>query len=252
MNPNQTQPPATPPPAGPEQSSFEQPTPQPPVTPAPNPTTVAVPAQKKSHVGLIIGLIVGFLALLLIGGVIIGLVFSSSKSLSEKAKTTAQQSVTRGGATITYGEGVSEMKCLTASDIRALGSTSDPGSAWFNVVQVGFQPDSAELDSAYSLDDSFSTLGPWAAERLDKKFRLTITPSTNESTPTAAGEALAKQRANVIRDYLISKGVTANKITITESSRWVDDQSGDRAASRNVQTELFNVPECQTDPSATR
>ncbi|WP_316860634.1 peptidoglycan-associated lipoprotein Pal [uncultured Cohaesibacter sp.] len=95
----------------------------------------------------------------------------------------------------------------------ANGSTATPGSAQDFVVNVGdrvfFETDSTDLN--YSAQATLDNQAVWLNQY--PNYRIAIEGHADERGTREYNIALGARRANAVQNYLVSKGVAANRMT---------------------------------------
>lgn len=144
--------------------------------------------------------------------------------------------------------------CLTDSDVAPLTGGTAYGTDLFEGgrTYVGdtyfFQPDSTTYTYPDQTAKYTQQVADWFANNKTKNFTIRLSGKVHESGTTQSGITLSNQRAQKIKDELVSKGVTASMIVIDppqESSATYNDGS-----ERNVDLSLLSPKGCEVDSSS--
>lgn len=143
----------------------------------------------------------------------------------------------------------SNSKCLTSADFRKAGYdymkdgyfTLSDGK--YNFKNVFFNADSTQYTYEGIAVDELAKLGSLYKSNSQKEFSIELVGQTYESSKTSAGTKLAMERADKVKQGLVSQGFPENKIIISEPKIASHDNSDD-TADRNVTIYLVVPQEC--------
>lgn len=221
----------------------EQPTP-PIESPTPPALTASTSQPQKSHLGLIIGIIIGIFVLIALAGVVYGVVNSANnkaKQLAAEQQETKNDQISNGKNSTTPKTG-----CVNANDLRDYFdlnvTTSDlEDTTYLNGMTIFFEADSS---SVYSFPEQvpkdYDEFANFYTIYGAKTFNYHLRASTYESTTSNTGQKIAEERANKVKNELISRGVPADRIIIEEPTV----STYDPEAMRNVALDLRNSNAC--------
>ncbi len=138
--------------------------------------------------------------------------------------------------------------CLTVADLKASDITyidTESLNAYIGtpgyLETLFFNPDSTD----YTYDDGgqdFDKIAKIYKDHPTKRYTFHLVASVHESASTAAGAALANQRAEKVKNELVSRGVPAERIEVmpTETSNYTDAPEIDR----NIEIKLSLPADC--------
>ncbi|MCP9453798.1 MAG: hypothetical protein NNC24_00305 [Candidatus Nanosynbacter sp. P11B_S7_bin.28.1] len=224
----------------------------PPVTPPPNPEFPQNYPPKKSKLWLWVTLaIVGVLATI---GIVVAIVLASNKTTPSK-----DTNISRKEATKPKDEKKSEdkkqnlaksnSKCLTSADFRKAGYSHMKEGLFvlndgkYNLENIFFNADSSQYTYEGVTIDKLGKLGSLYKSNSQKEFSIELVGQTYESSKTSAGTKLAMERADKVKQGLVSQGFPENKIIISEP-KIANHDSSDDTADRNVTIYLVVPQEC--------
>ncbi len=224
----------------------------PPVTPPPNPEFPQNYPPKKSKLWLWVTLaIVGVLATI---GIVVAIVLASNKTTPSK-----DTNISRKEATKPKDEKKSEdkkqnlaksnSKCLTSADFRKAGYSHMKEGLFvlndgkYNLENIFFNADSSQYTYEGVTIDKLGKLGSLYKSNSQKEFSIELVGQTYESSKTSAGSKLAFERADKVKQGLVSQGIPENKIIISDPKIANHDGSDD-TADRNVTIYLVVPQEC--------
>ena len=224
----------------------------PPVTPPPNPEFPQNYPPKKSKLWLWVTLaIVGMLATI---GIVVAIVLVSNKTTPSK-----DANISRKEAVKSKDEKKSEdkkqnlaksnSKCLTSADFRKAGygymkdGSFTLNNGKYNFKNVFFNADSTQYTYEGIAVDELAKLGSLYKSNSQKEFSIELVGQTYESSKTSAGTKLAMERADKVKQGLVSQGFPENKIIISEP-KIANHDSSDDTADRNVTIYLVVPQEC--------
>ena len=224
----------------------------PPVTPPPNPEFPQNYPPKKSKLWLWVTLaIVGVLATI---GIVVAIVLASNKTTPSK-----DTNISRKEATKPKDEKKSEdkkqnlaksnSKCLTSADFRKAGYSHMKEGLFvlndgkYNLENIFFNADSSQYTYEGVTIDKLGKLGSLYKSNSQKEFSIELVGQTYESSKTSTGAKLAMERADKVKQGLVSQGFPENKIIISEP-KIANHDSSDNTADRNVTIYLVVPQEC--------
>lgn len=138
--------------------------------------------------------------------------------------------------------------CLTQAEASETGYDNSSVLGSFNPgtyiagETIFFQPDSAEYTYPDQEIASMNKFGSWGAKYASKKWTMTLQGRVHETSLSSTGQQIAKQRADKVTAYLVSRGIPAQKI---KTDIEVAPASGSSAESeRNVGFIINGDPSC--------
>ena len=222
------------------------------ITPPPNPEFPQNYPPKKSKLWLWVTLAI--VATLAIIGIVVAIVLVSNKTApSEDANISRKEAIKPKSEKKIENEKQdsteSNSKCLTSADFRKAGYdymkdgyfTLSDGK--YNFKNVFFNADSTQYTYEGIAVDELAKLGSLYKSNSQKEFSIELVGQTYESSKTSAGTKLAMERADKVKQGLVSQGFPENKIIISEPKIASHDNS-DNTADRNVTIYLVVPQEC--------
>lgn len=154
----------------------------------------------------------------------------------DKCPTTpAGQKVNADGCEIdSDGDGIVDSKDV-CPNVYAKTDNGCPAIAPLNLKGVNFDNDSATLraDASTTLDQAAESLKSWG------NVKVEVAGHTDSRSSDAYNMSLSQNRANAVRDYLVGKGIAADRLTAKgygESQPVADNATEDgRAQNRRVE-----------------
>lgn len=224
----------------------------PPITPPPNPEFPQNYPPKKSKLWLWVTLaIVGVLATI---GIVVAIVLVSNKTTPSKDTTISRKEAIKPkdekkSEDKKQNLAKSNSKCLTSADFRKAGYdymkdgyfTLNNGK--YNFKNVFFNADSSQYTYEGVTIDKLGKLGSLYKSNSQKEFSIELVGQTYESSKTSAGSKLAFERADKVKQGLVSQGIPENKIIISDPKIANHDNS-DNTADRNVTIYIVAPQEC--------
>lgn len=222
------------------------------ITPPPNPEFPQNYPPKKSKLWLWVTLAI--VATLAIIGIVVAIVLVSNKTApSEDANISRKEAIKPKSEKKIENEKQdsteSNSKCLTSADFRKAGyGYMKDGSFMlnngkYNFKNVFFNADSTQYTYEGIAVDELAKLGSLYKSNSQKEFSIELVGQTYESSKTSAGTKLAMERADKVKQGLVSQGFPENKIIISEPKIASHDNS-DNTADRNVTIYLVVPQEC--------
>ena len=194
----------------------------PPITPPPNPEFPQNYPPKKSKLWLWVTLaIVGVLATI---GIVVAIVLVSNKTAPSKDTN------------------ISRKEAVNPKDEKK-NEDKKQDLAKYNFKNVFFNADSTQYTYEEIAVDELAKLGSLYKSNSQKEFSIELVGQTYESSKTSAGTKLAMERADKVKQGLVSQGFPENKIIISEP-KIANHDSSDDTADRNVTIYLVVPQEC--------
>lgn len=224
----------------------------PPITPPPNPEFPQNYPPKKSKLWLWVTLaIVGVLATI---GIVVAIVLVSSKTAPSKDANISRKEATKPkdekkNEDKKQNLAKSDSKCLTSADFRKAGYGHMKDGSFtlsdgkYNFKNVFFNADSTQYTYEEIAVDELAKLGSLYKSNSQKEFSIELIGQTYESSKTSAGTKLAMERADKVKQGLVSQGFPENKIIISEPKIASHDNS-DNTADRNVTIYIVAPQKC--------
>ena len=224
----------------------------PPVTPPPNPEFPQNYPPKKSKLWLWVTLaIVGVLATI---GIVVAIVLASNKTTPSKDTNISRKEATKPkdekkSVDKKQNLAKSNSKCLTSADFRKAGYSHMKEGLFvlndgkYNLENIFFNADSSQYTYEGVTIDKLGKLGSLYKSNSQKEFSIELVGQTYESSKTSAGSKLAFERADKVKQGLVSQGIPENKIIISDPKIANHDGSDD-TADRNVTIYLVVPQEC--------
>ena len=224
----------------------------PPITPPPNPELPQNYPPKKSKLWLWVALIVvGVLATI---GIVVTIVLMSNKTApSNNTNTSRKEAVKpkdeKKSEDKKQNLAKSDSKCLTSADFRKAGYDYMKDGSFtlsdgkYNFKNVFFNADSTQYTYEGIAVDELAKLGSLYKSNSKKEPPTELVGQTYESSKTSAGTKLAMERADKVKQGLVSQGFPENKIIISEP-KIANHDSNDDTADRNVTIYLVVPQEC--------
>ena len=224
----------------------------PPITPPPNPELPQNYPPKKSKLWLWVTLVIaGVLATI---GIVVAIVLVSNKTTPSKDTTISRKEAIKPkdekkSEDKKQNLAKSNSKCLTSADFRKAGYdymkdgyfTLNNGK--YNFKNVFFNADSSQYTYEGVTIDKLGKLGSLYKSNSQKEFSIELVGQTYESSKTSAGSKLAFERADKVKQGLVSQGIPENKIIISDPKIANHDNS-DNTADRNVTIYIVAPQEC--------
>lgn len=223
----------------------------PPITP-PNPEFPQNYPPKKSKLWLWVTLaIVGVLTTI---GIVVAIVLVSNKTTPSKDTNISRKEATKPkdekkSEDKKQNLAKSDSKCLTSADFRKAGydymkdGSFTLSNGKYNFKNVFFNADSTQYTYEGIVVDELAKLGSLYKSNSQKEFSIELVGQTYESSKTSAGTKLAMERADKVKQGLVSQGFPESKIIISEPKIANHDNSDD-TADRNVTIYLVVPQEC--------
>ena len=193
----------------------------PPITPPPNPEFPQNYPPKKSKLWLWVTLaIVGVLATI---GIVVAIILVSDKTAPSKNTNISRKEAVKPKGEEKKSEdkkqnlAKSNSKCLTSADFRKAGYdymkdgyfTLSDGK--YNFKNVFFNADSTQYTYEGIAVDELAKLGALYKSNSQKEFSIELVGQTYENSKTSAGTKLAMERADKVKQGLVSQGFPENK-----------------------------------------
>ena len=224
----------------------------PPVTPPPNPEFPQNYPPKKSKLWLWVTLaIVGVLVII---GIVMAIVLVSNKTAPSKDANISRKEATKPKSekkieNEKQDSTESNSKCLTSADFRKAGYSHMKEGLFvlndgkYNLENIFFNADSSQYTYEGVTIDKLGKLGSLYKSNSQKEFSIELVGQTYESSKTSAGTKLAMERADKVKQGLVSQGFPENKIIISDPKIANHDNS-DNTADRNVTIYIVAPQEC--------
>ena len=224
----------------------------PPITPPPNPEFPQNYPPKKSKLWLWVTLAI--VATLAIIGIVVAIALVSNKTApSEDANISRKEAIKpkdeKKSEDKEQNLAKSNSKCLTSADFRKAGYdymkdgyfTLSDGK--YNFKNVFFNADSTQYTYEEIAVDELAKLGSLYKSNSQKEFSIELVGQTYESSKTSAGTKLAMERADKVKQGLVSQGFPESKIIISEP-KIANHDNNDDTADRNVTIYIVAPQEC--------
>ena len=223
------------------------------IAPPPNPELPQNYPPKKSKLWLWVTLtIVGVLAVI---GIVVAIVLVSNKTAPSKNTNISRKEAVKPKGEEKKSEdkkqnlAKSNSKCLTSADFRKAGydymkdGSFTLNNGKYNFKNVFFNADSTQYTYEGVAVDELAKLGSLYKSNIQKEFSIELVGQTYESSKTSVGTKLAMERADKVKQGLVSQGFPENKIIISEP-KVANHDSSDDTADRNVTIYLVVPQEC--------
>lgn len=222
------------------------------ITPPPNPEFPQNYPPKKSKLWLWVTLAI--VATLAIIGIVVAIALVSNKTApSEDANISRKEAIKpkdeKKSEDKEQNLAKSNSKCLTSADFRKAGYdymkdgyfTLSDGK--YNFKNVFFNADSTQYTYEEIAVDELAKLGSLYKSNSQKEFSIELVGQTYESSKTSAGTKLAMERADKVKQGLVSQGFPESKIIISEP-KIANHDNNDDTADRNVTIYIVAPQEC--------
>jgi outer membrane protein OmpA-like peptidoglycan-associated protein len=173
-------------------------------------------------------------------------------NIRNKSKTATQEaSIETKQSTETAVTTPSTTACLTLPDVQGAGETiyDDNASIFDHAYDLPiyydmlfFEPDSTVIGYEPALTELADHTAKFYKALPDKNYKFQIIGSVNESSSTEAGKTLALQRAEKIKNAMVSAGVPESKIFMDSPKN--ETSATDPEIYRRVDINIQSAAEC--------
>lgn len=146
-------------------------------------------------------------------------------NLNAKSKATPDESKGSGSKSNDASTTVTTSTCLTSSGLASAGilgidqkslDNNAHDNNGYSIESVYFKPDSIDFEYPSVENENLDKLANVYTLNKNKRFNYVLIGSVRESNSSSAGVTLANQRATVIKDGLVARGVPSDMITIAQ------------------------------------